>query len=273
MNLPRKLFLTFSCIVFFIKCDKKETKIENKLLSNDEASIIREAEIKIKKTLDVDLLSSKGISIMSNHIVTFDFDYDNSLDALVFCGFKNTQDHSFHKSKVIFLRNNGKELIPTDSLIYSDKYIIPSQSKTFYSARGDGVIIEKYIPDAYGRIGEAFNSRGIVIYLENTLYLDYISTNDIDFSYSETDYIQYVSARKGLLCRDQPGKKGKVIHKLNYGEEVNVIKRTNQELTIYDEDKNESITGDWVAIKLNTLNTYAKEGYVFNGYLVDDNPN
>lgn len=272
MNLSYRLFLTLCSIILFIGCNKKDTKTKNKLLPNNEASIIDEAKMKIKKTIDIDLLSSKDLSIMSNHIATFDFDYDNLLDALVFLGYKNTQDNSFLKSKVLFLRNNGKELIPIDSLIYLDKHIVPSQSKTFYSNRGDGIIVEKYIPDSYGRLKESFDSRGIVIYLENSLSLDYITTNDIKFTYSETDYRQYVSAKKGLLCRDQPGKKGKVIHKLNYGEEVNVIKRTNQELTIYDEDMNESITGDWVGIKLNTNNTYATEGYIFDGYLVDDNP-
>ena len=275
MNLSYKLFFTFCSIIFFIKCGKKDTKIENKLLLNDEASIIREAKIKIEKTIDLDILYSKGISIMSNHIVTFDFDYDNSLDALVFLGFKNTKNNTFYKSKILFLRNNGKELIPTDSLIYSYKHIIPSQSKSFYSNRGDGIIIEKYIPDSFGRIGESFSSRGIVIYLQNNLQLDYITTNDVKFSYTERDNRKYVSARKGLLGRKQPSKNAEVIDKLKYGQEVNVIALTDKELTIYDEDMNENISGNWVGITLKTKSNdaYTPYGYVFNGYLVDDNPN
>ena len=275
MNLSYKLFFTFCSIIFFIKCGKKDTKIENKLLLNDEASIIREAKIKIEKTIDLDILYSKGISIMTNHIVTFDFDYDNSLDALVFLGFKNTKNNTFYKSKILFLRNNGKELIPTDSLIYSYKHIIPSQSKSFYSNRGDGIIIEKYIPDSFGRIGESFSSRGIVIYLQNNLQLDYITTNDVKFSYTERDNRKYVSARKGLLCRKQPSKNAEVIDKLKYGQEVNVIALTDKELTIYDEDMNENISGNWVGITLKTKSNdaYTPYGYVFKGYLVDDNPN
>ena len=267
-----KLFLTLFFVVFFIKCDKKLIK-KNSVLSNDEASVVSEAEIKIQNTLDEKLLSLKGVSLLSKHIATFDMDYDNLLDAIVFLGFKNVQDNSFYQSKILFLKNNGKELIPIDSVTSSKKYIIPSQSKTFYSARGDGVIVEKFIPDSFGRLGSSFDSRGIIIYLENELYLDYISTNDVKFSYTLRDEIKYVSAENGLLCRDQPGKQGKVIHKLNYGEEVNVTGITDQELTIYDEDINESITDYWVIIQLETSNTYAKKGYVFNGYLVDENPN
>lgn len=266
------LFASFSCKKH-ISPQKNQISNEKKILANDEASIISAAKIATKNTVDLDIISSKGVSIMSKHIVTFDYGHDNFLDALVFWGFKNNSDNSFYKSKILFLRNNGKELIATDSLTYTSKYIIPSQSKTFYSNRGDGIIIEKYSSDAYGKLSDTISSRGIVIYLRNSLSLDRISTNDIKFNFTRTNHWKYVSAKKGLYCRDQPGKKGKVIHTLNYGEAVNVIRRTNKELTIYNEDINEYITGDWVCIKLNTNSTYATEGYVFNGYLTDDNPN
>lgn len=70
----------------------------------------------------------------------------------------------------------------------------------------------------------------------------------------------YVIAKSGLLCRKEPN--GKVIHKLPYGTEVDIIDSTNIELTINDDGK--EIRGGWVKIKVKNSN---KTGYVFDGFL------
>lgn len=71
---------------------------------------------------------------------------------------------------------------------------------------------------------------------------------------------EYVIAKSGLLCRDKPN--GKVIHKFPYGTEVEIIDRTDIELTINDGGK--KITGNWVEVRIENSN---KTGYVFDGFL------
>ncbi|QXP58988.1 SH3 domain-containing protein [Olleya sp. HaHaR_3_96] len=70
----------------------------------------------------------------------------------------------------------------------------------------------------------------------------------------------YVTAESGLLCREVPN--GKIIYKFPYGTEVEIIDRTDIELTITDDGK--EITGDWVKVKAKNSN---KTGYVFDGFL------
>ena len=71
---------------------------------------------------------------------------------------------------------------------------------------------------------------------------------------------EYVTAKSGLLCREKPN--GKVIHKFSYGTEVEIIDRTDIELTINDDGK--TITGNWVEVRIENSN---KTGYVFDGFL------
>lgn len=76
-------------------------------------------------------------------------------------------------------------------------------------------------------------------------------------------YTMYVTAESGLLCRDKPH--GNVIHKFAYGTEVEIVDRTNQELTITDNGK--EISGEWVKVRINNTNSF---GYVFDGYLTSN---
>lgn len=73
----------------------------------------------------------------------------------------------------------------------------------------------------------------------------------------------FVKAESGLLCRSIPN--GKVIHKFEYGMEIEILETTNQELTINDEGK--EITGNWVKVKITNSN---KTGYVFDGFLTPE---
>lgn len=70
----------------------------------------------------------------------------------------------------------------------------------------------------------------------------------------------FVTAQGGLLCRDAPG--GEVIHKFSYGEEVDIIEVTDEELTIIDEG--EEISGNWVEVYIPDSDV---SGYVFDGFL------
>lgn len=70
----------------------------------------------------------------------------------------------------------------------------------------------------------------------------------------------FVIAQGGLLCRDAPG--GEVIHKFSYGEKIDVLNGTDEELTIIDEG--EEISGHWVEIYIPDSDL---QGYVFDGFL------
>ena len=81
----------------------------------------------------------------------------------------------------------------------------------------------------------------------------------------------YVTAKKGLIVRDQPDISGTRVGKFVYGTKVKVLEETDKILTITDDGK--TIKGNWVRVSdLATPYGIDNKGlncYVFNGFLSD----
>ncbi|GAA4108832.1 hypothetical protein GCM10022393_05180 [Aquimarina addita] len=83
----------------------------------------------------------------------------------------------------------------------------------------------------------------------------------------------YVVANSGLIVRDQPSLQGTNIAKLPYGYPINIIEKTNHQLTITDQDK--KIHGFWIKIKLTYTGYLIPQeqttGYIFDGFIEKKN--
>ena len=81
----------------------------------------------------------------------------------------------------------------------------------------------------------------------------------------------FVNAENGLNLRKLPSSSSIIIKKLNNNDKVEVIEKTNVQLTVKDYDSNgnfiRNITDFWVRIKFNDINNQTFDGYVFQGYL------
>jgi hypothetical protein len=87
----------------------------------------------------------------------------------------------------------------------------------------------------------------------------------INFSHAQSWLC--VSAENGLFVRDKPNMASNTVIKLNYGTKVNVIQKTDLNMDVLD--NGEKISGQWVKINA-YVNFYNIEGYVFNGYLTEE---
>lgn len=79
----------------------------------------------------------------------------------------------------------------------------------------------------------------------------------------------YVGAQSGLIVRDAASLKATRIAKLNYGDQVALIERTNEKITIVDHEN--KLSGRWYQVK-STGTSEVVTGYVFSGYLTYQNP-
>lgn len=75
----------------------------------------------------------------------------------------------------------------------------------------------------------------------------------------------YVTAKSGLILREQPNLKADRISKLAYATQVFYLDASGIELSIVDEGK--LITGEWIKISTYTAEGNEISGYVFDGYL------
>ncbi len=81
----------------------------------------------------------------------------------------------------------------------------------------------------------------------------------------------FVTAENGLLIRDKPSKKGKRIGKFDFASSIQILEKTDKTLTIKDNGK--EIRGNWVKVEIPDYPFFiskAKEGYIFNGYLLPE---
>jgi hypothetical protein len=86
------------------------------------------------------------------------------------------------------------------------------------------------------------------------------------YSFGQEKYI--VTAENGLLMREDPDSNGKKIAKLNFGAEVTIVEKTENNQTIADDGK--QIKGTWVKIEFKNFPMFVSNeefGYVFDGYL------
>lgn len=75
----------------------------------------------------------------------------------------------------------------------------------------------------------------------------------------------YVTAENGLIVRDSPSKTGERIGKIPFAEKVQIIEKTDIELSIRDEG--ETLRGHWVKVEYLEDEFDIPIGYVFDGYL------
>lgn len=78
----------------------------------------------------------------------------------------------------------------------------------------------------------------------------------------------YVTAKNGLLVRDQPSLKANKINHLPNNTMIMILKKTGIQLAI--QDKGEEIEGEWVQVY--GFGNHHVEGYVFDGYLTSEKP-
>ncbi|WP_158250475.1 SH3 domain-containing protein [Aquimarina sp. I32.4] len=90
----------------------------------------------------------------------------------------------------------------------------------------------------------------------------------INTALGQSEY--YVTAKNGLIVRDQPNIKGKRIGKFPYGNKITVLEVTNKTLIIKNDGK--EVTGHWVKVS-DIASPYSIENnnpdsyYVFDGFL------
>ncbi|WP_103866418.1 SH3 domain-containing protein [Aquimarina sp. I32.4] len=79
----------------------------------------------------------------------------------------------------------------------------------------------------------------------------------------------YVTAKNGLIVRNQPNVKGKRIGKFPYGVRVNVLHKTNHTFSV--KQNSNSILGHWVEVSSVSFPYYieseSEKMYVFDGFL------
>lgn len=73
------------------------------------------------------------------------------------------------------------------------------------------------------------------------------------------------AAENGLLVRIKPEASSSILGKLEFGEKVQIIERTNQKLTVIDNEN--KIEARWY--KITSLRDRSLKGYVFSGYLTN----
>ena len=78
----------------------------------------------------------------------------------------------------------------------------------------------------------------------------------------------YVTAKSGLILREQPDLKAQRITTLAYATQVFYLDATGIELSIVDEG--EQITGEWIRIATSAAEGKEIYGYVFDGYLTTE---
>ncbi len=90
----------------------------------------------------------------------------------------------------------------------------------------------------------------------------------VAFSYAEAQDIQYVSAENGLVIRVKPSRGAKRIGMLDYGTALEITEHTNLQLDIMN--NGEKISGEWVKVRGMDAYEPFEEGYVFNGFLIEE---
>ncbi len=92
------------------------------------------------------------------------------------------------------------------------------------------------------------------------LWNGFIITDKIEL----TNNSYCVTAKKGLVVRDQPSLKGKKIDKFPYNSQIIVEKITDHRLELYDDLQ--LVKGNWVKVENYSDNNW-KIGYVFDGFI------
>ncbi len=85
---------------------------------------------------------------------------------------------------------------------------------------------------------------------------------------TQAQEIRYVTADNGLNLRVKPDKNASRVTKLDYGTKLRILEHTNEKLSI--RDNGEVISGEWVKVMTLDDEYTADFGYVFNGYLAED---
>ena len=80
--------------------------------------------------------------------------------------------------------------------------------------------------------------------------------------------LSFVAAPNGLNLRDQPTLGGKVISLVGFGTRVTIQHRTNQFVTVKDDE--EFVRGEWVKIHFWDKDKGNLRGFLFDGFLTED---
>jgi hypothetical protein len=84
------------------------------------------------------------------------------------------------------------------------------------------------------------------------------------------DNFYYVTSKEGLTQRAEPSINGESLGKLPYKTKVNVLNKTNFEITL--DNRGEQINGHWVQIEYIGEQLYDNSFFVFDGYLSNIEP-
>ncbi|WP_108866817.1 hypothetical protein [Aquimarina aquimarini] len=261
-------------IIFLLNCKKQHEHFENEINTSlkNEKSSIREA---INKDLDKKMLpdsTSLKLLEMKRHIEVIDLDRDKLLDGVVFLSAFRKKNNSFMQTAIIHYDNNGKEMCLI-SAITSNSLVFPIQDNEDSTVvyKKNHINTKEIEPDNSGKLDSSKTrsgyielNKGQLIYKKVTGWDHYDRNNTLRIS--RVDHHKYVTAKNGLIYRDEPD--GKALGTFPFETMVHIIGKTGWKKTIYDTDFKGDIEGEWVQVN---INEYSDEtAFVFDGFLSEE---